>query len=84
MCVVQRGVIMADLADLASDRIEQHQADSERHARGKSGPESHPDFDGAHCVDCEDTIPEARLLLGKIRCVSCQEVLESRKARGLA
>lgn len=74
---------MPDLADLASDRIERHQADSERHARGKSGPESHPDFDGSHCVDCEDEILPARLLLGRVRCVVCQEVLESKKARGL-
>lgn len=74
---------MPDLADLASDRIEQHQADSERHARGRSGPESHPDFDGSHCVDCGDDILPARLLLGKIRCLDCQEVLESKKARGL-
>lgn len=74
---------MADLADLASDRIEQHQADSERLARGRSGPESHPDFDGSHCVDCSDDIPKARLTLGRVRCVLCQEVLESKKARGL-
>ena len=74
---------MPDLADIAGDRIEQHQADSERHARGKSGPESHPDFDGSHCVDCEDEIPLTRLALGKIRCVDCQTELESKKARGL-
>ena len=74
---------MPDLADIASDRIEQHQADSERHARGKSGPESHPDFDGETCVTCGDDIPVARLVLGKTRCVSCQTILESKKARGL-
>lgn len=72
-----------DLPDIASDRIEQHQADSERHARGKSGPESHPDFDGSTCLECSDPIPEERLRLGKIRCVFCQELLESKKARGL-
>ena len=75
---------MPDLADIASERIEQHQADSERQARGKSEQESHPDFDGCHCVDCEDVIPKARLILGRVRCVSCQEVLESKKARGLS
>lgn len=72
-----------DLADIAGERIEQHQADSERQARGKSDPEFHPDFDGEHCVGCEDVIPKIRLILGRVRCVPCQEILESKKARGL-
>jgi RNA polymerase-binding transcription factor DksA len=38
--------------------------------------ESHPDFDGEHCIDCEDDIPAERLAMGKIRCVPCQLVLE--------
>ena len=52
-----------------------------RRALGKSGPESHPDFDGVHCVepDCEIEIPTARLALGKVRCVDCQELLEKGK-----
>lgn len=40
------------------------------------GKESHPDFDGVHCVECEDDIPPARLQLGKVRCVACQTLLE--------
>ena len=43
-------------------------------------PESHPDFDGAHCVECEKPLPPARLALGRVRCVACQEQLE-REAR---
>jgi len=74
---------MPDLADIASDWIEQHQADAERHARGKSQPESHPDFDGEHCVDCGDEIPIERLKMGKVRCVFCQRVLEDKRKRGL-
>ena len=74
---------MPDLADLADSPIELHRAESERQARGHSAPESHPGFDGSHCVDCGDDVPVARLALGRIRCVPCQEVLESRKARGL-
>jgi RNA polymerase-binding transcription factor DksA len=37
-------------------------------------PQTHPDFDGVHCVeaDCGEPIPPARLALGKIRCVDCQ------------
>lgn len=41
-----------------------------------AGPETHPDFDGKHCVDGGEVIPEARLSLGKIRCVNCQEAVE--------
>jgi RNA polymerase-binding transcription factor DksA len=35
------------------------------------------------CVDCDDPIPEPRLALGKVRCVSCQEDKERElRARG--
>ena len=34
------------------------------------------DFDGKHCFECDDVIPEARLALGKFRCVPCQELEE--------
>lgn len=70
-----------DAADVAANTIEVCQADAMRRALGKSGPESHPDFDGVHCVepDCEIEIPTARLALGKVRCVDCQELLEKGK-----
>lgn len=38
--------------------------------------ETHPDFDGENCVDCELEIPEARLKMCRVRCVSCQTDLE--------
>lgn len=46
--------------------------------REHSRPETHPDFDGLHCVedDCGIEIPEPRLQLGKVRCVDCQARLE--------
>lgn len=47
-------------------------------ARRANAPETHPDFDGESCLDCETPIPEKRLAMGKIRCVSCQELLERR------
>ncbi len=51
--------------------------------KAKVAPEKHPDFDGEHCVDCEDEIPEVRLTMGKVRCVHCQEFLEKKgKLRG--
>ena len=74
---------MADIADIAGEGIEACLADAERRARGKSAPERHPDFDGEHCVDCEESILAGRLALGKVRCVECQQVLEKRRALGL-
>lgn len=41
-----------------------------------AAPETHPDFDGTHCVDCTDEIAAGRLALKKIRCIACQEDLE--------
>ena len=74
---------MPDLADNADPIVELWTADAERRARGKSAPESHPDFDGSHCVGCDEIIPLARLLLGKVRCVECQNDLEAAgKMRG--
>ena len=51
-------------------------------ARAMSRPESDPNFDGRHCVeeDCGDAIPEGRLALGKIRCITCQQAKEKRRA----
>jgi RNA polymerase-binding transcription factor DksA len=48
-------------------------------ARRANAPETHPDFDGESCIDCGDTIPEARLAMQKVRCVHCQSVLERRQ-----
>lgn len=48
-------------------------------ARRANAPETHPDFDGESCIECGDTIPEARLALKKIRCVHCQSAKELRQ-----
>ena len=59
-----------------------------RIARSRAAPEQEPvrDAEGAilywpitECVDCDDTIPEARLALARIRCVSCQEKKETKE-----
>lgn len=49
-----------------------------REVQARLQPENHPDFDGLHCVEprCGEVIPKARLAMGRIRCVSCQEALE--------
>ncbi|MCR4302270.1 MAG: hypothetical protein NUV51_11705 [Sulfuricaulis sp.] len=67
---------MPDLADNADSVVELWTADAERRARGKSAPESDPGFDGLNCVTCLEPIPTARLKMGKIRCVDCQERLD--------
>ncbi len=73
---------MADPADIANDTLETCLADAQRRALGKSAPESHPDFDGKHCVeeDCGVVMPPGRLALGRVRCVECQHRLEKRVA----
>ena len=46
-------------------------------------PEKHPDFDGVHCLDCEEEIPAERLAMCRIRCVACQTDIEvADKRRG--
>lgn len=63
-----------------AERLEQAQRDSAIKLASKSAaPETHPDFDGIHCVDCDTDIPEGRLKLGKVRCVDCQSHLEKRR-----
>ena len=49
-------------------------------AAAKNAPEKHPDFDGQHCVECDNEIPEQRLQMKKVRCVYCQTTLEKHRA----
>ena len=41
--------------------------------------QTHPDFDGVHCVDCDVEIPAERLAWGRVRCTACQEIIELKK-----
>lgn len=54
-------------------------------ARSKSAPQQAQNPDGtwphAECVDCDIEIPTARLALGRIRCVHCQEDVEKAGGR---
>lgn len=69
--------------ELAQEQQERTEAAAVAKVRAAAAPESDPDFDGEHCVEarCGDTIPAARLALGKIRCVTCQTVRERSKHR---
>ena len=71
---------MADQIDIAQDITDVYLDNARRRAIGKSGPEFDARFDGAHCVECEDDIPPARLELGKVRCVECQAAREPKPA----
>lgn len=76
----------SDVLDQAQAINEQHQESSLAMARAKLLPEQVKNPDGTwpfpDCKDCGDEIPEGRLALGKIRCLSCQDILE-RRSKGL-
>lgn len=70
----------ADPLDVAND-VAQLLADTGLHnVRNKNRAEQVQNEDGTwpitECVDCGDDMPEGRLKLGRIRCISCQERLE--------
>ncbi len=67
---------MADIFDTAQAFQARLNSDAEARARGKSAPETHPDFDGYHCVDCGEAIHPVRLAAGRVRCTECQDFLE--------
>lgn len=72
---------MPDLFDEASELEAELREKAVENTRRLAAPETHPDFDGIHCVDCGDPIHHARLSLGKVRCINCQEYLERMYAR---
>ena len=49
-------------------------------AHRAAAPQTHPDFDGEHCLACEEPINPLRLALGRMRCVDCQSRLEKQRA----
>lgn len=67
---------LTDESDRASAIEAQFNEDALEEARRRTGPETSPDFDGQHCVDCGENIPAARLRLIKIRCIDCQTLKE--------
>lgn len=75
--------MFADDLDRASWLTQQTTDDAVEEQRRRAAPEQVQNEDGtwphAECVDCDSEIPEARLALGRVRCVVCQEVLERRE-----
>jgi RNA polymerase-binding transcription factor DksA len=72
---------VSDEADLAQLIQMNELAHIQDRARKANAPESHPDFDGVHCVDCDDTLPENRLKFGRVRCTTCQSDIEKRSKK---
>lgn len=70
-----------DETDYAQHLQLMEQADVSRRARELNRPQTHPDFDGKHCVECEIVIPKLRLDAGRVRCVECQEEIENESKR---
>lgn len=82
-----KGMSAAEIGELMSNEVfdevdiaqmnAQNELDSLLAAhQEKLKPETHPDFDGEHCVSCDVEIPALRLEMGKVRCVNCQQALE--------
>ncbi len=71
----------SDPLDAATELTEELNSRAIANFRNAAKPETHPDFDGEHCIDCEDDIPQVRLAMGRVRCVTCQSILE-RRAQG--
>lgn len=69
----------SDPLDAASELADEMNSRAIANFRNAAKPETHDDFDGEHCVDCDDDIPRERLAMGRIRCVCCQTILERRR-----
>ena len=64
-----------DRASMIQERLNEEALET---VKRRNQPETHPDFDGATCIECGDDLPQVRLGLGKIRCVACQSVREAK------
>lgn len=69
-----------DEIDRANDLAARYTETYIDEVRRRNKPEQVQRADGSwpepDCVECGDAIPTARLSLGKIRCIFCQEALE--------
>lgn len=72
----------ADPIDEGSETAQTFLDANIKHYRDAAAPQTHAEFDGKHCVGlwnepCGEELPQARLDLGRVRCVACQEVIDS-------
>lgn len=78
---------ITDPMEFASELEERERANAIAAHAAKLKPEQVRDAAGnwetEDCIDCGEPIGEARLQMGKVRCIECQEQLEDRRKRGL-
>lgn len=67
-----------DENDMASNHEINHTEKSVKFVQARLAKETHPDFDGEHCLDCGDVMLAARLADGRIRCTACQTFIETK------
>ena len=71
---------MADWTDHADEIINVMQGAAVTNARYAAIPHPPEEFDGQHCVECNEPIHRQRLNLGLFLCIDCATFLE-RKAK---
>ena len=67
----------ADVLDDASELEEQERLGAMAKLVASREP-TPPEFDGTHCIDCDENVEEARLEAGRFRCFECQTAHETR------
>ena len=70
-----------DVLEMASQIQDQLNEQAIARVRQSDKPQSHPDFDDKHCIDCDIEIHAVRLAMGRIRCTCCETRVE--KARNM-
>lgn len=68
-----------DQLDFAADLQDEFNKRGLDQVRKAMAAETHPDFDGAHCVTCGDDMPPERLAMERIRCTPCQQAKEKKR-----
>lgn len=67
-------------ADLTAAVTQGHVEDIRHRARPEQVQNPDGSWPHTECVECGNEIPEGRLILGKIRCVHCQRLLEAKRS----
>ena len=73
-----------DETDAASIFQMQENASALEACRAKLVAETHPDFDGTHCVQCGNVIPKPRPRMGLVHLVEVQRALEVKNKQNTA
>lgn len=66
----------ADELESASHLQEQLNLAGRRAVEAALAPQTHPEFNGADCIGCGESLPPVRLAHKRIRCAECQTEIE--------